>query len=586
MHSRITCATFVLCALILAANAPAQQRRADEAELVGVWGMDTIFGPAAKGELTVSRRGGAWRARIGRFAVDAAGAGDSVRFELPAEQGGFRGRMEAAGARLAGFWTRPGGVEANMPYATPVTLRRVAPGVWRGTVEPLEDRYQLYAWIGRDSAGALTAFFRNPQRNSRGGAQRFAVERAGNAVRFVPPGDAAPIIAKLDGAGTRLVVSWPALQRDLPLRRMRRDEARGLFPRVTPGTAYRYRPPVARADGWRVADARTVGMDAAALERLVRRIEAADPADPAAPQVHSILVAHRGRLVLEEYFHGHDQDRPHDLRSASKTFAGVLLGAARQRGLRLGPESPVVPLFAGDGAPRNPDPRKAAITVGHLLTMSSGLACDENDNDSPGNENTMQTQTAQPDWYRFALDLPMARAPGERYAYCSAGMNLAGGAIRAAGGEPLTSAFHRLVAQPLGITHYHVNLTPTGEMYFGGGTRMRSRDFLKFGQLYLDGGVWNGRRIVSADWVAASTRRQSPPDANDGYGWHLNEIRAGGRAYREYEANGNGGQLLMVLPELDLAVVVTAGNYGNYGVWRKFRDEWLPQHVIPAAIGR
>ena len=79
---------------------------------------------------------------------------------------------------------------------------------------------------------------------------------------------------------------------------------------------------------------------------------------------------------------------------------------------------------------------------------------------------------------------------------------------------------------------------------------------------------------------------EAKPDAADGYGWHLNEIRAGGRVYRGYEANGNGGQLLMVLPELDVAVVVTAGNYGTYGVWRKFRDEWLPEHIIPAISGR
>jgi CubicO group peptidase (beta-lactamase class C family) len=582
------CPALVLCALIVPASAAAQQPRADAAALAGVWGADTTFGPAVRGELTIRRRGAAWRARLGRFEVSAAEKGDSVRFELPAQQGGFRGRVEAAGARIAGFWIQPGGVEANMHYATPVTLRRVGPGIWRGAVSPREDRYQLYAVIRPDSAGAVTAFFRNPQRNERGGARRFVVERTGNTVRFVPPGNAAPIAARLHAGGTRLVVTWPARRLDLSLRRMRREEAGGLFPRASPHAPYRYRPPAVRADGWRTAHARSVGMDAAALERLVRLIEAADPADAMAAQVHSIVVARRGRLVLEEYFHGHDADRPHDLRSASKTFTGVLLGAWRHGGLRLGPQSPVVPLFAAPGAPRDPDPRKNAITVGHLLSMTSGLACDENDEASPGNENTMQTQTAQPDWNRFALDLPMAAAPGERYAYCSAGMNLAGGALGAAGGEWLPSAFHRLVAAPMGITRYHANLTPTGEMYFGGGMRMVPRDFLKFGQLYLDGGTWNGRRIVSAEWVAESTRRQTPPGpgGGDGWGWHLNEIRAGGRVFREYEANGNGGQLLMVLPELELAVVITAGNYNSYGVWRKFRDEWLPEHIIPAAGAR
>ncbi|HET7460065.1 MAG TPA: serine hydrolase [Longimicrobium sp.] len=591
LPARAALARFAAAALLLAAAAIptfAQQNPApaDARDLAGLWGIDTVFAPAAQGELTLTRRGGAWTARIAGLQATSAVSGDSLRLALPGGRGWFRGRIEAAGARVAGFWIRPAGMESISRYATPLVLRRAGPGVWRGVVTPLEDRYQLYASIQPDSAGALTVFFRNPQRNQRGGARTFRVERAGDSVRFVPPGDTAAIRARLDRAAGRLVVAWPALGADVPLRRMRGAEARGFYARVPPAAPYRYRAPVPRGDGWRTAQARAAGLDPAPLERLVRRIEAADPADPAAPQVHSLLVARHGRLALEEYFHGHDAGRPHDLRSASKTFAGVLLGAWRLQGLRLGPETRVLPLFARYGPPRNPDPRKDAITLGHLLTMTSGLACDENDAASPGNENTMQSQTEQPDWYRFALDLPMARAPGERYAYCSASPNLAAGAIRQASGEWLVSSFDRLVARPLGITRYHVNVTPADEMYFGGGVRMLPRDLLKFGQLYLDGGVWNGRRVVAAEWVARSTRLQTPPPDADGLGWHLNQVRAGGRVFREYEANGNGGQLLMVLPELDLAVVVTAGNYNAYNVWRKFREDWLAQSIIPAVVGR
>jgi CubicO group peptidase (beta-lactamase class C family) len=130
-----------------------------------------------------------------------------------------------------------------------------------------------------------------------------------------------------------------------------------------------------------------------------------------------------------------------------------------------------------------------------------------------------------------------------------------------------------------------MNLTPTGEMYFGGGTRMRPRDLLKFGQLYLDGGVWNGQRIVTADWVRQSTTAYPPGLANaDGLNWHLYQLRSANHTYREYEANGNGGQFLIVVPELDIAIVFTAGNYGMYGVWRKFRDEIVPQMILPAVV--
>ena len=114
--------------------------------------------------------------------------------------------------------------------------------------------------------------------------------------------------------------------------------------------------------------------------------------------------------------------------------------------------------------------------------------------------------------------------------------------------------------------------------------RIRPRDFLKVGQLYLNGGIWNGKRIVAQSWVTRSTSKQIYGTINDGdgYAWHRNTLKSATRTYREYEANGNGGQFLIVVPELDLAVVFTAGNYGDYRVWRWFRDDLVANVIIPA----
>lgn len=163
--------------------------------------------------------------------------------------------------------------------------------------------------------------------------------------------------------------------------------------------------------------------------------------------------------------------------------------------------------------------------------------------------------------------------------------------VARATGNWLPHFFDEHVAAPLQISHYAINLTPTGDAYGGGGIQMRPRDLLKFGQAFLDGGVWNGRRLVSEDWVKRSTAHQiavpngTPNAGSDGYGWHRHTLHADGRNYQEYEANGNGGQFLIVIPELQLTVVFTAGNYLQYGIWRKFRDELVPQYVIPA-IGK
>jgi CubicO group peptidase (beta-lactamase class C family) len=233
------------------------------------------------------------------------------------------------------------------------------------------------------------------------------------------------------------------------------------------------------------------------------------------------------------------------------------------------------------------------------MTHTSGLACDDNDDASPGNEETMQGQTKQPDWWKYTLDLPMAHDPGTRYAYCSANSNLTGAALTLHTGTWLPELFDRTVAKPLGFGRYYWNLTPNGEGYAGGGAYLTSRDFLKVGQAFLDGGVWRGRRIVAADWVKDSTAPHveinpattglSPEafgnayiESSDGYAWHLNKLTVGNRTYRDYEAGGNGGQQVIVVPDADLVVVFTGGNYGQGGIWLRWREQIIGGQILPA----
>jgi CubicO group peptidase (beta-lactamase class C family) len=247
----------------------------------------------------------------------------------------------------------------------------------------------------------------------------------------------------------------------------------------------------------------------------------------------------------------------------------------------------------------NADPRKSQITLAHLMTHTSGLACDDNNDASPGREDTMQAQQQQPNWWKYTLDLPMAHDPGRRYAYCSANINLVGAALTKGTGTWLPELFDRTIARPLRFGTYYWNLMPTGEGYLGGGAYLRPRDLLKVGQVYLNGGVWEGRRLVDSSWVTKSTapHMQISPattglspeefpnyygEGEDGYAWHLSQIRVGDRTYRGYAATGNGGQLLIVVPDFDLVVVFTGGNYGQGGIWGRWGSELLPKEIIPA----
>ncbi|MDB5429219.1 MAG: hypothetical protein JWP35_335 [Caulobacter sp.] len=598
-------------ALAMAGLRPPAATQAADDPLVGFWRYQVVYPHALEGPLTVAREGKGWSAAIGGVEARTDGPGSALRFVFPG--GEYRGAISADGRTIRGFWIQPSGATperpypapAGQPFAGPLVLSASGKGAWTGKVVPLPDVFTVWLRITRGADGALTGAFRNPEYNTRGGASLFKVSQDGNAVRFVA-GDAthpdAQLIATLLTAPDRLRVKWRELGQDIELSRVATADAAGFFPRPPGGAPYVYRRPAQLRDGWPTARARDVGLDEATLTKLVQRLIDADPAIRRPALIHSVLVARRGKLVLEEYFFGQDRDTLHDTRSAGKTFSSVMLGAVMHQGAAIGPATPIYALMAPRGPFANPDPRKASVTLGQLMSHTSGLACDDNDEASPGGEEALQSQTAQPDWWKHTLDLPMAHDPGSRYAYCSPGMNLVGGALTQATGEWLPALFERTIARPLGFGPYWWNLQPNGEGYQGGGAYMRPRDLLKVGQLYADGGVWHGRRIVDAAWVKRSTAPVidvSPATTGlngedfanvynpgrDGYAWHLSTLHVNGRDYVNYAATGNGGQLLIVAPDLQLVVVFTAGNYGQGGIWGHFRDQIVPNDIMAGIKG-
>ena len=559
--------------------------------LIGIWGTEQSFGPYVHGTLTIDGRQDHWLAGIAGFSVSAEHNGGRITFSLPERAGEFRGSLDHASHTLSGDWIQPAGVINNNRYATPVRLVAVSPSVWRGEVVPLSERISFYVSIQPQPGGSLTAVVVNPEYNLF--ARRFYdVALNGSTITFTNPkrtGD--HFIGTYDKASDQLWLPLLDSYPPLPLSRRNRGGALGFYAR-TPATAeYSYVKPVPGTDGWPTASLAEVGLDEQPMAALIKTILTADPTDNAVG-IDSLLIARHGKLVLEEYFHGFDQERPHDMRSASKTFAPVLVGIARGRGIKLGPDTPVYPLFSADGPFTHWDTRKSQLKLRALMTMTSGFACDDNDDASPGNEDNMESQTAQPNWYKYTLDLPMVAEPGGKHAlYCSADLNLVGGAVSQATHLWLPQFFDQYLARPLQFHTYHMNLMPNGEAYMGGGLYLRPRDELKLGQLYLSGGLWNGRRIVSKNWVQQSTAAYStfdPQTAYDapheyGLGWHINHLRVGDRVFRTYSAGGNGGQIVIVIPDLDMVVGFNGGNYGEFSKWYRWGLQLVPQYIIPAA---
>jgi CubicO group peptidase (beta-lactamase class C family) len=589
-----------LCVLF-AASCAGGQNVSDRAEAPptsgweGVWVAEKRFDSGLQGPLTVQRDGDRWIARLQgeTVTVDRRQDGDGTTnwaFAFP-DDGRFEGRQARAGSAIVGHWIQGPGPMYGYPHATPVRLAPVGNDTFDGVVTPLLQQVSLNISMVPDTATSAPgttryrSFLRNPERNLGVFTRIGAATVSDSEIRFAYEDGYEFAVAPIAESGDRFSLMYPRFNESLTFTRRTRDNAPGFYPRRSTEMPGAFPRPVETGDGWTTTTPEASGLDAQPLTTLVRSLAAFEPTALRQPYIHGLLLAHRGKLVLEEYFHGHHRDMTHDSRSAGKSLASALLGiAVRRNALTL--DQPVYSLFGGVDAFDNPDSRKAKLTVRHLVTMSSGFNCDDDDYDTPGNEDNMQNQSEQPDWYRYALNLDMIREPGAAGVYCTAGMNLVGGAIQKATGISLLRFFQEEFAAPLQIPHYEVNLSPTEEAYMGGGIRLRPRDFLKMGQLYLDGGMWKGTRIVSEQWVRESAAPQASINSPDdyGYGWWRASYDVNGQTIETYYASGNGGQLLFVVPALDLVALIQAGNYSDGRTRNAFRDQFMREAILPAAL--
>jgi CubicO group peptidase (beta-lactamase class C family) len=282
------------------------------------------------------------------------------------------------------------------------------------------------------------------------------------------------------------------------------------------------------------------------------------------PDVRAIAIHHKGVLLLEEYFYGYDRDRPHQMRSLTKSVISLLAGVAVDRGL-LRADEPVLTRL-GYATYQNPDARKARVTLSDLLSNQSGFACNDYDRDSPGNEVKLYETS---DWARAFADLPVAADPGTVGRYCSGGIITTGRIIEHAAGTPLPTFAQDVLFGPLGIRpadwkwDFTLNRSQRNEF---GQVHLRPRDMLKLGILIQQRGDWEGRRVVSAAWIDAAVARQSHIDDSD-YGlgiwhrWYQVQTPAGERRVDTIMLSGNGGQKVYLVPSLDLIVVFTGGAF-------------------------
>lgn len=341
-------------------------------------------------------------------------------------------------------------------------------------------------------------------------------------------------------------------------------------------------------DGWVTAEPESQGVAAKSLSDMAAAIRAGEY-----KKIGSVLIARHGKLIYEGYFDG-DATMLRDTRSATKSITDALVGIAIAEKKLSGVDARVLALLP-ERARRmqNPDPRKDKITVEDFLTMSSPLECDDWNDASRGNEERMYVIE---DWAQFILDLPVRghmhlgeqpESPkyGRSFSYCTGGVFVLSEVLQKATGVRTDRYAQAKLFDPLGIPQVQWVYSPFDIPQTGGGLRLRSRDLLKIAELYRNGGMWQGRRIVDESWVKASTQPHAQIDEETEYGylWWLKTFKSGGKGYPAYFMSGNGGNKVAVFPGLDLAVVITSTNYNTRGMHEQ--TEKLLTDYILVAVG-
>lgn len=301
---------------------------------------------------------------------------------------------------------------------------------------------------------------------------------------------------------------------------------------------------------------------------------------------HSVLIAKNNKLIYEAYFGGNDSATPHDMRSASKSISSALIGIAINRHILRDTAQKLVDLLPASYQSLMQESHKQAISLGNLLTMSSGLDAVDfgTERKSVAAEDNYQST---PDWAKTVLEAPMINYPGSHANYGSANPYLLGFALANQLKQGTLGFIDQNLYKPLGISNYIIQQDEKANPYFGGGIFMRARDMLKFGMLYANKGQWQGQQIVSREWVNASFKNYltlaNHPEKN-GYGflwWHYS-YRVGNRTIESIEARGAGGQYIFIFPALNMVVVVTSGNFRNGRVWQP--EKIVEKYILPAFI--
>lgn len=313
--------------------------------------------------------------------------------------------------------------------------------------------------------------------------------------------------------------------------------------------------------GWKTASPESQGMDSKHLLKMMQKIWEKEIG------INSVLIARNGYIVLEANGYAYHRDNLRNIQSCTKSVSSALIGIAIDKGYIKSVHQPVLDFFPGRKAKRlNTD--KKAMTLEHVLTMTTGLKCRDSHLYQWDGLTRMQNRR---DWVKYMIDLPMSEKPGTHFEYCNGASFLLSAIIQNTTGMNASSFAEKNLFAPLGISNIRWPSNPRGITIGWGQLHMRPRDMAKFGYLYLNKGLWSGKQILSPQWVNDSTRKHTVARGLPGYGYQWWIIRD-----NIYTAIGYNGQFILVAPEEKIITVFTSSLI--------LKDMYIPVGLLGAFI--
>ncbi|WP_282939415.1 serine hydrolase [Paenibacillus sp. RC67] len=318
-------------------------------------------------------------------------------------------------------------------------------------------------------------------------------------------------------------------------------------------------------EGWKMAAPEELGMDSNALADMVKEFKD--------ERVDGFVLIRDGYVAAEGYNGDWDEEKRHPMYSVTKSVTSALVGMAVDQGT-IRADQTLQELFSEIVL----DPLKAKITVGQLLSMTSGMDWDNKQ------ERSSHEMANSPDWGQYILKQPMAAKPGTMFRYSNGNAHLLSVSMQKATGIPLSILAKINLFDPMGITNVSWGQDPQGNLIGAWGLHLTCRDMAKFGLMYLHNGRWENYQIVPNEWVEESVQQQATEMYDDGteggfgYLWWLKVIVIPGDTpvhHDVFYSAGSGGQRIFVVPDLNLIMAIGATNE---------EDDFMPERMLIKAI--